>query len=342
MITFLVFAIGLLFLFLPFIPSVIEVSKPSDSKALKITNHILRDPRSSPEFLYWHFAHLLGTDSLETLENMTKVTDATLLNESILAIPGGEVGTIPKTVARVLSSQSIQLQTKTTYLSKIVSLRSIETGTSNALNEIHAKERLTIGSGSKVMWWASGAEIVLKDKLDLPGKIQATKSIEIEGAIQFHHLEAPRIAVGNDVAPAVEFVALPLVVPRHSFNEHCEIKANTVLEGDLIVKGNLILHENARIHGSVKCHKLITLKRGARITGNMISLGDAQCEGNNWIGGTVLVQKTVSFGNGTFIGSENQRVTVSANRIEISGSFTTHGTMRAWTRGSTKTRGFLA
>jgi cytoskeletal protein CcmA (bactofilin family) len=332
------FVFGLIFLTLPFWPSILEVMRPSDSQALKITNHILRDPRSSPEFLFWHFAHVLGADSIEALETLGRVDTGTLLNESILAIPGGLVSTIPKTVGRVLASSSIELSPKTVYLSKIASLRSISTGTGNAINEIHAKEKLVIRADTKVMWWASAAEIVLQNHLDLPGKIQATQSITIEGGIQFHHLEAPVIAtqIGSTDAPKIredDFVALPLVPSRHAYKEHCEIKAGDTVEGDLIVKGNLILHENAKILGSVKCHKKVILKEGSRITGNLVSLGPIECEGNNWIGGSILGQKIISFKNSVHVGSENQRVTVSANEIQIDGAFRAHGTLRAWTRG---------
>ena len=339
---FLCFFVGFIFLSLPFWPSILEVFRPSDSKALKITQHILRDPRSSPEFLYWHFAHLLGAESLDALETLARVKEPTLLPNGILAVPGGNIETVPNTVGRLLSSDSIKLAENTTYLSKIVSLRSIETGSKNAINEIHAKEQLIIGPKSKIMWWASGGDITLKNKLELTGKIQAAQSIHVDGSIQFHHLEAPLISTASSKDRAAlktlmpQFVALPQSPPRHHYTENCELKPGEVIDGDLIVKGELTLGEGSRVHGSVKCHRKVVLKEGSYITGNLVGLADISCEGKNWIGGSVLGQKRIRFDNSVFIGSENQRVTLSADRIEIKGAFQAHGTLRAWTLGTVK------
>ena len=329
---FLIYLLGCFFLGLPFLPSIFEILRPSDSKSLKITNHILRDPRSSPQFLFWHYAQLLGAENLEALSAIAHVDKPTLLNESILALPKGKVSTLDRSISRVLSGGSIELLSHTAYLCKIVSLQSILTGSHNGLNEIHAKDRLTIGENSKLLWWASGTDIILKPRLDLPGKIQANRSIQIEGEMLFHHLEAPTISYATEERLA-HFVALPLTLPRHTYKESCNIKANETFEGDLIVKGDLVLNENSAVHGSVKCHGKLILHSGSRVTGNVVSLGDMECLGNNWIGGTILGQKNISFLPGARIGSENQKVTLSAHTIQISKNFKAHGTIRAWKRG---------
>ena len=335
---FIVYALGIFVLVLPFFPAIREVMRPSDSKALKITDHILRDPRSGPDFIFWHFAQLVGADSLESMGEIAKVTDPTLLNDAVYLVPEGPLAALPKNAGRVLAARSIELKNKTNYMSKILSLRSVQTGEENAINEIHAREKLTIKARSKVMWWASAETMSLGDQLDLPGKIQATESIEVDSRISFHHLEAKVIRTKNFTQSsnplANTFVALPLKDKRNHYNENCDIRAGETIEGDLIVRGNLIVHENARVEGSIKGHQQITLMPGASVTGNVVAHGNIECRGNNWIGGTVLGQKNVRFQNGTYVGSENQRITVSADTIQIEGAFQAHGTLRAWKRGT--------
>jgi cytoskeletal protein CcmA (bactofilin family) len=333
---FICFFFGLIFIFVPFIPAVREALRSTDSQALKITNHILRDPRSSPDLLYWHFAHLIHAESIEALEIAGRVTEASLINNSIFAVPGGLLTPLNKTIARVLSSASIELEPKTAYFSKIISLRSLKTGTKNAINEIHAKENLLIASGTKVIWWASGRDITLENDLDLPGKIQGSASIKILGKAQFLHLEAPVIT--TTAPPEINpfaFSVQPEDAPaRHLFKEHCEIRAGEVVSGDLIVKGNLVLEDGAEVNGSIKCHGNLVLRSGARVRGNLVARGTIDCEGKNWIGGSILGQKSVSLGPDTYVGSENQRITISANTLKISGRFRAHGTIKAWARAS--------
>ena len=206
------------------------------------------------------------------------------------------------------------------------------------MNEIHVKQRLTVGGGSKVLWWASGEDVVLENKLDLPGKIQARSSIQVEGEVHFHHLDAPIIQSGalelkNILGRLEAFRVLPLSLPRQCFAKNLEVAAGEVVEGDLIVKGALTLHENARVNGSVKCHQRFVLEKGACVSGNIVSLGDIECRGANWIGGTILGQKDISFLGGVYVGSENQRVTISGNTIQIRGGFRSHGSIRAWKLG---------
>ena len=333
---FICFFFGSIFVFVPFLPAIREAFRSTDSQALKITNHILRDPRSSPDLLYWHFAHLINAESIEALETAGRVNEASFINNSILAVPGGLLAPVEKTVSRVLSSASIELEPKTAYLSKIVSLHSLKTGKKNALNEIHAKEDLVIASGTKVIWWASGRDITLENDLDLPGKIQASRSLRILGKAQFLHLEAP--VIGTAHAPEINAFSFSVQAEgnpvRHTHKEHCEVRAGETINGDLIVRGNLILHEGAQVNGSIKCHKEVILKTGARVSGNLVSRANIDCQGKNWIGGSILGQKELNFGPDCYVGSENQRITVSANTIKITGCFRAHGTLRAWSRAS--------
>jgi hypothetical protein len=333
---FICFFFGFIFMFVPFIPAIREAMRSTDSQALKITNHILRDPRSSPDLLFWHFAHLINAESLEALEAAGTVTKPNLLNNSILAVPGGKLAPIGKNIARVLASSSIELEPKTAYFSKIASLRSLKTGTKNALNEIHAKEHLVISEGSKVIWWASGRDITLENNLDLTGKIQGANAIQILGKLQFLHLEAPTI--GTAVAPAINAFSFSVAMEgnpvRHAYPEHCEIRAGEMVNGDLIVRGNLTLHEGAQVNGSIKCHQEIVLKAGARVSGNIVGRDNIDFQGKNWIGGSILGQKELNFGPDCYVGSENQRITVSANTLKFTGNFRAHGTLKAWSRAS--------
>ncbi len=330
-----VFLLGCIVLILPFIPTALEVLNKTDLDPLKISNQTLKDPRSGPDFLFWHLANLLSLDNLDDLKKKAQVKEPTYLNPTLLAIPGGKTPVIPENVARVVSSDSIELVADTSYLSKFLSMSSITSGTNNKLNELHAQDRLTIDSGSKIVWWASGNEVELKSKVSAPGRIQAKSDLILNQEVYFHLLDSPSIRTKGTLRELTSDLPIENTKLRQLIATDHEIAPNEVIHGDLVVKGNLKVGSGAKIMGSIKCHHQIVFEKNATIFGNVVAQGDIEFKGNNQISGSVLGAKKITFHPGCTVGSLRNRVTCSSNLIDIYGEFHAHGTLRAWKAGRT-------
>ena len=326
---------------IPFIPTMMEMLSKTDLDPLKISNQTLKDPRSGPDYLFWHLANLLALENLDELKKKVSVGEATFLNPTLLAIPPGQVSIIPAQVARLISASTIELLPNKSYLSKIFSMGSIVTGTDNKLNEMHAQDQLVIASGSKVVWWATGNEVHLHSKVSVPGRVQGKKEVVLDAGVYFHLLDAPLIRTAQ---PSLMIKTAPREIRapdqkrptlRRIEAKDFEIGSGEIFLGDLIVKGNLKIGAGARIYGSLKCHQQLSLEPGVQVFGNIVSLGDLHFLGDDLITGSILCSKKISFASGCKIGTSSQRITCSAHEIVINGNFQAHGTLRAWKSGIT-------
>jgi cytoskeletal protein CcmA (bactofilin family) len=334
---YFIFIVGVMLCLVPFLPAVLEAVRKTDTNPLRISRQILKDPRANPEYIFLHFAHSVGFDDMGLFKEKLAVTEPLYFSGTFLAIPGGKVkGAFPKTVARVISADSIELPSRTAFACKILSMASIVAAENSLLNEIHANETLEVKKGCKLVWWASANHLLLQNDVNLPGKIQAKTEIRFNGSARFHYLAAPSIR-SNDFVLSPSF--LPVlespgeVRTRNIEFADFEIKANASYRGDLIVKHDLILRANAKIQGSVKCHGKLTLEKGAQIIGNVVGLKHIELSGENWINGSILGNTSITIGKQVLIGSEPHAVTCSAREIRIRGPFQVHGVLRAWKSG---------
>ncbi len=324
---------GVAFILLPFAPTLVEVLRKSDSKALKITDTLLKDPRSNPDLIFWHLAQVLNLEGLVKLAETVNVSQEKYLGDSILAVPSGSLGRLPKKVARAVCAGNLTLEAKTGYPSKLLGLKSITTGSQNALNEIHALNKLTLSANSKVIWWASGQEVEVQDLVSLPGKIQAKDQITFKARARFHLAEAPVIKAATGVSMTHEmdrdFGKLPYFkadMPHH-------VEPNTELESNMVIRSTLIVHKNAKIFGHVKAHKKIILEQGAQVYGNLVCMGDIELKGGNYVSGCLLSQKTALIGPQCKIGNALHQITCAAKIMKIQAPAQIHGVLRAWKTG---------
>ncbi len=332
--TLFILALGVIAVFLPFVPTWIEIVRKTDATPLKISTQILKDPRETPIAVFWHLVQLLGLDSLDDLKKKATVKQPLMLKESLMAVPAGILFEgIPKNVARVIAAESIELPSRVAYSCKILSLGSILTGDHSLFNELHADEQLTVSTGSKVVWWATANTITLNPEVKTPGKVQAKTSIRINGPVYFHALEAPLIQNTSHPVIIQEKRTLNPTRERILSANDFEVPADEIIEADLVIKGKLLIGPGARIFGSIKAHQGITLGSGAHVYGDVIGLKDIVFSGSNFIQGTLLGNQKIHFGPKCIFGLPESPSTCSAKELSIEGQFQAHGMVRAWKIG---------
>ena len=336
---FLVFLLCFIFVLIPFVPAVFEIFKKTDLNPLQISNQILKDPRRVPDYVFWYLAHLLGASDLEELKNKVTVNKAVLLNGNLLAVPQGKLHHVDSKIARVISSGELYLAEKLTYIQKILSLDSIHAGNGIRLNEVHAQAQLVLGDRAKLIWWATAEHVVLGDKVELPGKIQASKSITFKGSGQFHLLQA--LEVKTELPVILSEVRIHPVIDRI----HGRVHAKKIMKGNntipeqsqviesMVVKGDLRIGKNSQIFGDLKVYGNLVIENGVTIEGNIVCMKSIQMMGENLILGTVLAENEIKIGNHVQVGAPDQRITVSANYLKIQGPFHVYGLLRAWKQG---------
>ena len=328
--------LGLIVIILPFLPTLQEFFRNSDSKPLKISDHLLKDPRSNSGHVFWHFANLISVPNVADLAGKIATELPFYISKSSWVVPGGILFPPPKDASRVVSSDDLELAPHTRYLTKILSLKSIRTANASALHEIHALEDLTLNTASRVIWWASGKNVRIHDQCHLPGKTEAKMEIRMSGEVWFHLLEAPTIrsdsgsfsSLNETRETSSESESLRTVIQ----GDHV-VKKGTNLRSTLIVRGQLLMEPGAEIYGDVKCHGDFTLDQGAKVFGNLVGKKNGTLLGGNHIGGSLLAQKNLKIGPSCQIGSQSHRVTLSALNIQISAPFQSHGVIRAWKMG---------
>ena len=330
----LFFILGSLIVTMPFIPTLVELFKKTDSKPLKISDHILKDPRSNTGHVFWHFANLIGLENVADIAGKIATQNPFFITPTSWVVPFGLLPTPPKGTARVVSSGDLELSPKTRYLTKILSLKSIRTARDNALHEVHARENLTLADRARVIWWASGQDIEIHDQCHLPGKTEAKGEIRLLGNVWFHLLEAPSICSKN-LTPKTFLMKQPPQAEelRTVIQGDYVVEAGTALHSTLIVRGRLLISEGAKVFGNVKCHKDFILAPGAQVFGNIVGKENGTLQGGNFVGGSLLTQKTLKIGPTSQIGTPDHLVTLSALTLRISGPFQAHGVIRAWKMG---------
>ena len=328
----LFFILGFFVVALPFFPTLIELFRKTDSKALKISDHILKDPRSNTGHVFWHFANLIALDNVADIASKIVTQNPFFITPTSWVVPAGLMPSPPKGTARVISSGDLELAPKTRYLTKILSLQSIQTARDNALHEVHALGRLTLAERGRVIWWASGKDVVIHDQCHLPGKTEAKGEIRILGNAWFHLLDAPLICSAVAAPKVLQVVPQGEKLRTVIQGDHV-IEAGTTLHSTLIVRGKLLISAGAKVFGDVKCHGDFTLAQGAQVFGNLVGKSDGTLLGDNFVSGSLLTQNTLKIGPASQIGSSDHLVTLSALTMRISGPFQAHGVIRAWKMG---------
>ncbi len=349
LVLFLLLTIG--WIFLPFIPGVVELRRKTDAWPLRVVHgsevdirHFARGFRS---FVESNFGDLLercraqGTEVEGELGDGTRylvVADGEPDDSAVLDRARDDEG------ALVLASGDLELAGDAAYPLEIFTAGSLSLGANAVVRAALAEQSISIGPGSTSIRWLHAADTVeVADDCQLYGRVSANRSIVLGEGCAFERLHAPRIEFGSPVQLEAPEVREHDVDPkslrnlaaeeagRWLFRKRTKIPAGGRVEQDIVVRGKLTIGDGVRITGNIKSHDEMELGRDVEILGSVTSESDIRVGQGSRIRGTLISEEKVYLGDGCTVGTAEDPTTICARGVDVASGVVVHGTV--WGRG---------
>jgi cytoskeletal protein CcmA (bactofilin family) len=304
---------------LPFLPALFELWKSQDGNPSEIPRNQAVDPRKDPDQVFWYHVYVMRLGSIE------------------------ELGEALSRGVRENGPLSGPLYFEAGYRSreKVLSMTSVDADHSGQFLEVHARERLTLGVRSRVLWWASADHVTIGDRSELSGKISAKSELRLGVGTTFNLLDSPLIGFGEMPNRRPEDEAIFKKVTGHHVGTGSRrihsgdltLPSGCVIAGDLIVRGKLSVGEGARVHGSIKARGRVDIGKKAWVGGSVFSEREVVVGEGARIKGALSGERSVEIRGGAIIGSAESHTSVVSQVIRAESTSLVHGTVRAWRRG---------
>lgn len=338
------------FMMAPFLPMLREIILGTDVRPSDIPRDLSVDPRGSVEQILWCHVYQLGLGSVEQLREYLGKVDSGAHHSGAYLLNARDRFPGKISESQLIGYGPVQTPAGLRSGAKILSLTEATAGAGSRLVEIHALGPLTLGEGTRILWWASGETVRVGLNAVLTGKITGAREIRLRGGSLFHLLEAPTIRFG-EWEPARELRSYHRQAPREPIPGQVSWEKTTrrrickgevriadlmELDSDLIVHGRLVVGEGTLIRGSVKATAGIELKRNCVILGSLISPGSIRIEPECHVRGPIVSEDTLVLEAGVRIGEPERRTTTIGRRILVRGPCRAHGLVRAWKLGEVR------
>uniref|UniRef100_A0A7C5SY58 Polymer-forming cytoskeletal protein n=1 Tax=Thermocrinis ruber TaxID=75906 RepID=A0A7C5SY58_9AQUI len=287
-----------IFLFLPFVPSIIELFLKRDAKPISI------DPerKKEPDYFGKSFINLLATAlkdlKIQEVEKPNPVYLKLKLNrEEWIGFLNDEdlaENTIDTPV--IFTKDTVFLQNHTFKRELVVFGNAVFKNTCIA-RSLYVKEDCVIEAPVRIARWVHvEGTLIVNSSADLGVSVYA-REIKIRGWATFKRAYAKKIDTSDE----------PLI------DKEKENNTGRVIN----LKGNFGITGNISIGGK---------ERPVFVDGDIFCDGDVQIEGEVWIKGDVFSQKSITLKNGVVVGEEGKvKSVVARGEILIEGPFRIYG-----------------
>lgn len=225
------------------------------------------------------------------------------------------------------------------YVDTCYCFGSLSSGNMNKVWELHVENNFDVVSPLTVAWWLTADRIAIKAPTISVGKMQAHQVISISEKMEFHHIQAPKILVGNSSERNSLFFESAFNRSRKIVHHDMVIPMNTVITENLIIHGDLILEENVLVEGSLKVWGSLLMKENSSVRGDVFVTQNAELLLGSSILGVVVVEKKLQTRGDNSFGHSLRQTTVVAQEVVVMGSLLLHGSLKAWQYGEIQTIG---
>jgi hypothetical protein len=342
--------------FLPFLPSLREWRKKTDSEPLKVIRGAEVDIQHFEKgFRLYLEANLKNI--IELCRSTAKPVEGVLGDKTgYLVVPDEnwpiKTGANDKSrsVERmIISCGDLNLPPETTYPIEIYSGGLLEGGEKNIYRAVLAEKRIRLGRDSISLRWLHAGEVVraLSGSI-LYGRVSAGSAILLTEGCHFERLHAPLIEFGKAPDSSGQNESKPVNRPvlkarnihrlvedaagRWLIDKKLEIPAERTVETNLVVTGWAKVGDRSKIDGSIKTRHDLHLGKGVEVEGSVVSEKNIYIGENCRIKGAVLAEGDVYIERRTLIGTTETPTTISADNIHITSGANSYGTV--WAHGS--------
>jgi len=360
----LIVVTSLLF-FLPLVPGIIELMRPTDIKPLKVAQDYDINPYHFADgfrsFMKAKFGDIRSPANLEgKLDNGTRYQ---LIGET--GKPGLDESHSHTKV--ILSAHPLLLPAGELFESEVYSEKAIATGERSHYRAIMSDDAIRFGEQCTVLRWAhSDGTMTVGRGSQLFGRATSKTAIVLGDNVQFERLHAPRITTLT-AGPARSDTPAPRLMPvddlsgiklqsesRVILHGALDFPASHLFEGDIITGTTAVIGDYSHIKGSIKvnAHEDVSYhlqKAGimprtetkpgncaignyVRIDGTILSTMDMTIGQHCQIFGPVIAEGILIIGAGTVIGTPENPTTITAGQIIMESGCVLHGTL--WATGT--------
>jgi len=283
-----------IFLFLPFVPSFIELFLKRDAKPIPIDLEYKKDP----DYFTKRFINLLN-DALKNL-NIQEVKEPTpikieLNKEEWIVFPDDRILT-EKTINTpiVFTKDTVFLQ-KHVFKRELAVLGNVVFLDKCLARALYVKGDCVIEAPVRIARWVHvEGTLIVNSNADLGVSVYA-REIKIRGWATFKRAYAQKIDTLDE----------PLIDNKNNKEKVINLQGNFGITGNITIDGE---------------------KGSIFVNGNIFCDDDVEIEGDVWIKGDVFSQKSITLKNGVVVGEEDKvKSVVARGEILIEGPFRIYG-----------------
>jgi cytoskeletal protein CcmA (bactofilin family) len=286
-------------LFLPFIPSIIELFLKRDVKPIPID----LNRKKEPDYFGKSFINLLATAlkdlKIQEVEKLNPVYLKLKLNreEWIGFLNDEKLSENTMDIPVIFTKDTVFLQNHTFKRELVVFGNAVFKNTCLA-RSLYVEGDCVIEAPVRIARWVHvEGTLIIKSNADLGVSVYA-REVKIRGRTTFKSVYAQKIDISDE----------PLVDKRN-------------MKGIIIVQENIGTPHSVTISGK---------ERPIFIDRDVFCEGDVQIEGDVWIKGDVFSQKSITLKNGVVVGEEGKvKSLVARGEILIEGPFRIYGYMHS-------------
>ncbi|MEM2960755.1 MAG: hypothetical protein QXU67_04035, partial [Candidatus Bathyarchaeia archaeon] len=300
-------------LFIPFIPSILEIRNPKEDEPLAITMDYTKDPR----YFGRSFRRRLSViPALEEFEEGIKTVR--LSKEEIIEIKraqtifsGESINHIFYVIGDAFSDNNI------TFKKEIYVRGKLTIGENNTLRAIACDGDVFLGANTKIIRWLDAeGSIETMNNCDLGISCTCEKALIVDKNCSFNRLYGKPIVTYNYKEAGPELIDKEATYVKAETPDivrtiedtaliregNMTIEPFTTLVKDIVVKGNLYIKRGAAVKASMKVYGETFIESGAQIYGDIFSEGPVKVGEDAVILGDVFSQSAVYIEKGARIG----------------------------------------
>ncbi|MEM6645176.1 MAG: hypothetical protein AAF730_02880 [Bacteroidota bacterium] len=303
---------------LPLWPALRELRQARDTAPLDIADVDYGDIRSAAERL----TKTLAEQPLDTLAH-TLVPLAPGIQAQRISLPELHTDVLLATDAEAVRDVNLNAHTILYGTARVLTL------SGSRLPALYATQWARLERGTSILAWAFADVLIAGADVHLAGTADAASAIHLHPGVQFERVRAPKVQIGDAMAPPRPLDASTGKRPRRLIQGDLDVPSGSVLDGDYVVHGSTTLGDDVIINGALKSYGAITTGARCTVTHALMTEQHLTLGPDNTLGGPVLAETHLDAAAGVQVGSPSSSATLSASTITLRPGSRVYGTVWA-------------
>lgn len=299
-----------LLMLIPFVPGIIEFSKPKDNKPVVINMDYSKDAR----YFGKSFRKMVLNNSTynqpmgEETIRLSKNRDEGIRFAMDVEMKAGESES-----ELLYVTDNLHAGNKSRFLKEVYVKGDCKIEENVYMRALACDGAFEAEKGLRVVRWLDVEKgIVLKGRADLGMSTTTAGRLQLFTDVRFSRLYGNPVCVGDVQVKKLPNLPEPLsYFPQQRIDSISSVALHTKnmmvkplqrVETDVIASGKITVSQGATIMGSIKAHGPIRIRDGAVIAGNCFGNSDIEIEKGARVGGNVFCQGKLTLGPGVVIG----------------------------------------